>query len=78
MGLLFVPVFLLMGVASSMAGGRNNPFGAIGGLFLGLFAPLFYAGIGFVGGALSAFLYNVMAKWLGGIEVQMQPAANQL
>jgi len=29
--------------------------------------------MGFVIGALSAFLYNVFAKWVGGIEVQVQP-----
>ena len=72
MGLLFMPLFLLVGLAGSMAGGHSNPFGAIGGLFLGILAPVFYGGMGFVMGALSAFLYNVMAKWLGGIEVEVQ------
>src|SRR5205823_12833352 len=40
----------------------------------GLFAPIFYGVLGFVFGAIGAFLYNFMAKWLGGIEVQVQPA----
>lgn len=71
-GLLFMPILLLVSLAGSMAGEHGNPLGAIGGLFFAILAPVFYAGIGFVGGALSAFLYNVMAKWLGGIEVQMQ------
>ena len=31
-----------------------------------------YGAIGFVTGALSAFLYNLFAKWVGGIEVQVQ------
>lgn len=72
LGLIFMPIFLLAGLAGSMAGGSNNPFGAIGGLALGIMAPIAYGLIGFVGGAIMAFLYNVMAKWLGGIEVQMQ------
>lgn len=72
LGLIFMPIFLLAGLAGSMAGGSNNPFGAIGGVALGIMAPIAYGLIGFVGGAIMAFLYNVMAKWLGGIEVQMQ------
>jgi len=42
-------------------------------LFFGWFAPVIYGAMGFVMGALSAFLYNVFAKWVGGIEVQVQP-----
>jgi hypothetical protein len=72
LGLIFMPIFLLVGVAGSMAGGRSNPFGALGGLMLGILAPVFYGVIGFIGGAISAFLYNLMAKWLGGIEVEVQ------
>jgi hypothetical protein len=76
MGLIFLPLFLLLGFVGSMAGGHGNPFGAFGGLVFGLFAPICYGVIGFIGGAIMAFLYNLMAKWLGGIEVQMQsPAA---
>jgi hypothetical protein len=36
------------------------------------FAPVIYAAMGFIMGALSAFLYNPFAKWVGGIEVQVQ------
>jgi hypothetical protein len=50
---------------------------ACGGLVLGLFAPVFYGVIGFIFGALGAFLYNLMAKWLGGIEMQIQPSGPQ-
>jgi hypothetical protein len=72
LGLILMPFFLIAGMISSMAGGHDNPFGAIGGLALGIMAPIVYGGIGFVGGALSSLLYNLMAKWLGGIEVQIQ------
>ena len=43
-GLLLMPFFLLMGVLSSMAPNQSghNPLGAIGGVFLGIFAPIFY------------------------------------
>src|SRR2546425_12375195 len=73
-GLILLPFFLLASLIGSMAGGHDNPLGAIGGLIFGLFAPIFYGVLGFVFGAIGAFLYNFMAKWLGGIEVQVQPA----
>jgi hypothetical protein len=72
-GLILLPFFLLASLLGSMAGGHENPLGAIGGLVFGLFAPIFYGVFGFVFGAIGAFLYNLMAKWLGGIEVQVQP-----
>jgi len=74
-GLLFLPFILLMGLAGSLAPhqeGHGN-IGMISSLFFGLFAPVIYGAMGFVIGALSAFLYNVFAKWVGGIEVQVQP-----
>lgn len=79
MGLLFMPFFLLMGVVSSSLPNQNgrNPFGVIFGLIFGLFAPVVYGVMGFVFGALGAFVYNLMAKWIGGIEVQVQPSTPQ-
>src|SRR5438445_4322730 len=74
-GLISYAVFCLKKKIGSMAGGHDNPLGAIGGLIFGLFAPIFYGIMGFVFCAIGAFLYNVMAKWLGGIEVQVQPAS---
>jgi|SRR6266581_3834424 len=74
-GLLFLPFILLMGLAGSLVPHQNGQ-GNIGIVFsfvFGLFAPVIYAAMGFVMGALSAFLYNLFAKWVGGIEVQIQP-----
>ena len=33
--------------------------------------PLLYGVLGFVGGALYAWLYNVVSGWVGGIEVDL-------
>lgn len=35
--------------------------------------PLLYGAAGFVGGALYAWLYNVVSGWVGGIEVNLVP-----
>lgn len=41
--------------------------GGLGLIFM-VFAPFIYAIGGFIGGVLSAFVYNIVAKWSGGIE----------
>ena len=71
LGLIFVPIFLLAG-AGMMAAGREATFSGIMGLVLAIMMPVLYGGMGFVMGAIMAFLYNLVAKWLGGIEVQVQ------
>lgn len=78
-GLLFMPFFLLVGLMGSMIPNQNghNPLGALGGLMMGLFMPVFYGVFGFIFGALGAFLYNLMAKWLGGVEMEIHPASTQ-
>jgi hypothetical protein len=40
---------------------------------LGIVAPFLYGAMGFVFGALGAWIYNLTAKWLGGIEIQLEP-----
>lgn len=73
MGLLFIPIALIGGLAS-MATQQSN--GAIGGaamLAFGIIAPFLYGGMGFVFGALAAWIYNLIAKRLGGIEIQLEP-----
>jgi hypothetical protein len=79
-GLVCMPFFLLIGLIGSMVPNQHgrNPFGAIGGIVMDLFLPVFYGVFGFIFGALGAFLYNFMAKWLGGMEIQIQPVGNQL
>jgi hypothetical protein len=73
MGLIFMPIFLLAGIAGSFAGGRGAALGAAGALVLAVLFPILYGAIGFVAGAIGALLYNVFAKWLGGIELELQP-----
>ena len=76
MGLLFIPIALIGGLASIAGGQQANA--AIGGavmLAFGIFAPFLYGGMGFVFGALGAWIYNLIAKRLGGIEIQLEPVS---
>jgi len=34
--------------------------------------PFFYAALGFIFGVVGAFIYNLLAKWVGGIEVEVE------
>ena len=49
--------------------------GGVGLLAIAILAPIFYAAMGFVMGAITALVYNLAAKWMGGIEIQLEPAA---
>jgi len=44
-------------------------------IYLALIFPIIYAGLGFLLGALCAFIYNVVAKWFGGIELTYEETA---
>jgi hypothetical protein len=33
--------------------------------------PIIFATFGFIAGAIGAFLYNVFARWFGGIAIDM-------
>ena len=34
--------------------------------------PLFYGAMGFFGGAVTAWMYNLIASWIGGIEIETE------
>lgn len=80
--LLFVPFMLLVfavGSVAAKAQGQGAPpptgllfgFGALGLVFV----PVIYGVIGFVFGALAALLYNLLARWLGGLDLTFETEA---
>jgi len=70
--LLFIPIFLLIGAIASLAPRQPNQPPAAFFLGFALIAPFLYAGMGFVLGALMAFVYNLIAGWIGGLEMQFE------
>jgi hypothetical protein len=73
LGLIFVPILFLTTLVSAFAGDHVNRMVAIaGGLAMMIFLPIIYCALGFGMGALSAWAYNVAAKRLGGIQVEMR------
>ena len=74
-----IPFGLVMMVSSaSMIGSREAGVGALGGggfiagLLFMIGVPIFYAVIGFIFGAIGAFIYNIFAGIVGGVEIEVE------
>lgn len=70
LGLVFAVCFFLIGSMVPSSGlGKAFPMGGIGVVIL---IPLLYGFFGYLVGALIAWLYNVVAGWVGGVELDLQ------
>ena len=72
LGLLIGGLITLMSLAgfAFAAGGQQGPpllFGILSVVLL----PIFYGVVGFIGGIISAALYNLVAALVGGIEIEL-------
>jgi hypothetical protein len=65
-GAIFIPFFLLLGMFAPEGAGAG--FGTIFAILM----PVMYGVFGVIGGAIGAALYNLVAGWIGGIEVEME------
>jgi uncharacterized membrane protein len=81
MGLIFLPFFALAGLAGSLAqhaqqaqNAGGPPAAIMAGIMFGfgIFMPVIYGVMGFVFGIIMAATYNLIARWLGGIEVEVE------
>jgi len=81
MGLIFLPIFALAGLAGAFAqqtqqaqntGGPPAALIAAMMFGFGIFMPVFYGVFGFIFGVISAAIYNLIACWIGGIEVEVE------
>jgi hypothetical protein len=78
LGLIFAPIFLVVGLVGSFAGSDKIPLAGVFGVVFAILMPLLYGAMGFVMGAIGALLYNVLANWVGGFELQLEPRAAAL
>jgi hypothetical protein len=63
-GLIVIPFLLLASFASKE--------GATGGIVFAVLIPIIYAVMGFIGGIIAAALYNLVAKWTGGLQFEVK------
>jgi hypothetical protein len=83
MGILYAAVGLIFGVFISLfslaLGSLAHNMGESGGFFGALFGvgsiiilPIFYGVLGFVAGAIMAWVYNMVAQSFGGVEMEFE------
>ena len=78
MGLIFLPFFALAAMLGAFAqhaqSNQAAPAALVGGVMLGMgiFTPVIYAVMGFIFGILGAAVYNLVARWVGGFEVEVE------
>lgn len=65
-GLLFT-LFALGGI-----GAGTLPFGAVFGIGAVILLPLLYGCFGFIMSLIMAAFYNLVAGWVGGLEIQVE------
>lgn len=70
--LIFMIPFALIGGIVGGLSGNHFPGFPLGGGFLFIVMPFFYGIIGFIMTALSCLIYNLIAKWTGGIELEFE------
>ena len=76
-GVLFA-LFSMVGGGAMLAGAGGGDAAMGGGMMMGMglgflvMAPIFYGLAGFIGGAITGWLYNLAAGWVGGIEIETQ------
>jgi hypothetical protein len=78
MGLTYAIIGFIPGVIVSLAalagaglGGGGGGAGLLFGVGAVIILPIFYGGIGFVGGIISAAIYNALVSVVGGIEIDL-------
>ncbi|MBP8257789.1 MAG: DUF3566 domain-containing protein [Opitutaceae bacterium] len=72
MGILLFPACLTIAVMSAQMPAQHRIGMVAFGLGFALLLPVIYAVMGFVQGALGGLIYNLVAKWIGGIEVEVE------
>lgn len=70
-GLLVGFIFALVTIVGALAGG-NAVVGILFGVGAIIIAPAFYGFLMFVGGCISALLYNFVAGMAGGVKIRVE------
>jgi hypothetical protein len=69
-------IIMIFGVAMLGQGGDAGRIGGAGGIVIGLLVmiglPIVYSLCAFVGGAIGAVVYNLLAGMVGGIEIEVE------
>jgi len=70
-GILVGFLFLIFAIVGAAIVPAQQKLGMMGMIVIAVLMPVFYGVIGFVMGALWAFVYNLAAQAVGGMELQL-------
>jgi len=70
-GLFYSLLSLFIIVPLLLINAALSPVGALG-LTMIIFLPVIYGFVGFVMGLIMSALYNLISKWIGGLEVEVE------
>jgi len=73
LGLIIGALFTLISLVAAPFAREGSPhfMGAMFGVGAIIILPIFYGIIGGIGAAIGALLYNLVASWVGGLEVDI-------
>jgi len=76
-GLIYFVLMMVLGAVIGSAANSTSAAGAgmaifgVGGVFIVVLMVIVFAILGFIGGAIMAFVYNLIAKYTGGISFEV-------
>lgn len=71
LGLIFGVIFALFSLLG-LGGDSGGMFGAVFGIGAVILMPILYGLCGLIGGLICAWVYNLAAKYAGGVELDLQ------
>ena len=77
MGVLYLVIGFVIGLciylfSSLIPSNPMTPGFKMGGVAGLIFIPVLYGLFGYLGGAFMAWLYNLVARWVGGLEFEVE------
>jgi len=72
MGLILGAILSVLSLIVSVLSGQSLILNPLVGVWSIVLLPLFYGIVGFLMGLLTAWLYNISARWVGGIVVELK------
>jgi hypothetical protein len=71
-GLIWAAIGMAIFSFAGMAGATMpRGFGMFFGVIAIVVVPIVWAILGFIGGIIVAFIYNVLAGWIGGVKIEL-------
>lgn len=70
--LIFVPIMIIGAVAGAMSPAEGSGVAAGAGIAMMILMPVFYIAGGFLMTLIGCAIYNLVAGWVGGIELEFE------